>query len=213
MIYGYIRVSTERQDYNNQKHGILEYANKNGLGQIEFIEETISSRKKYTDRDLSNLVDRLKPNDILIVSELSRIGRSLMEVMSIFASLTEKKITTHIVKGQWVIGDPKDDIYSSVLIFAFGLAGQIERDLISQRTKEALALRKAQGYTLGRKKGAIIKSKLDGSETHIIELLKKRVSVASIAKIHSVARTTMVNFIRSRKLMEEVNDVSDTKDK
>jgi putative DNA-invertase from lambdoid prophage Rac len=200
MTYGYIRVSTEKQDFNNQKHGILEYANKHNLGHIEFIEETISSRKKVEHRDISRLISNLKDGDIIITSELSRIGRSLMEIMSIFQNLMEIGVTVHIIKGNFIIGGDENKIQSSVLIFAFGLAAEIERDLISQRTKEALAVRKAKGIVLGRKKGAIVKSKLDGKEKDIISLLEKKIPVASIAKIHSVARSTMINFIKSRKL-------------
>lgn len=201
MTYGYIRVSTEKQDYENQKHGILSYANNHQFGQVEFIEETISSRKKLEERGIFVLMtETLKHGDILVVSELSRLGRSTMEIMTIFKLLAEKEIFTHVIKGGFVIGDPNNKIQSSVLIFAFGLAAEIERELISQRTKEALAVKKAGGMKLGRPKGAIVKSKLDGKETDIIKLIEKGVPVASIAKIFDVARTTMVNFIKTRKL-------------
>jgi len=201
MTYGYIRVSTKKQDYDNQKHGILEYSNSNKLGNINFIEETISSRKKYEDRNISSLINKMNVGDVLIVSELSRIGRSLLEIMSIFKELLERGIITHIIKSNFVIGGDENKIQSSVLIFAFGLSAEIERDLISQRTKEALANKKANGIKLGRKKGSIVKSKLDGKEEEIRELLSKKVSVASIAKINNVARTTMVNFIRGRNIV------------
>jgi DNA invertase Pin-like site-specific DNA recombinase len=200
MTYGYIRVSTEKQDYDNQKHGILEYANKHKLGNVEFIEETISSRKKLEDRDLFNLLNRLKEGDILVVSELSRLGRSILEIMTIFKTLTEKGVQTHIIKGGFIIGGDDNKIQSSVLVFAFGLSAEIERELISQRTKEALARKKAEGVKLGRKKGAKVKSKLDGHEKEIVALLDKEIPVASIAKIFNVARSTMINFIKSRNL-------------
>lgn len=206
MVYGYIRVSTEKQDYENQKHGILEYANKHKLGYVEFVEETISSRRKFEDRDLSRLISNMKKGDILIVSELSRIGRSILEIMSIFKILAEKGIQTHIIKGGFVIGGDDNKIQSSVLVFAFGLAAEIERELISQRTKEALAARKAKGIKLGRKKGAKVASKLDGKEEAIIALLEKKIPVASIAKIFGVARTTMINFIKSRELNKKINN-------
>ena len=106
MIYAYIRVSTEKQDYENQKHGLLEYINKKKLGHCEFVEETVSSRKKFKDRDLSRVIDEMKEGDILVTSELSRIGRSILEVMGIFQLLAEKNIETHIIKGGFVIGDP-----------------------------------------------------------------------------------------------------------
>jgi len=200
MVYGYIRVSTEKQDYENQKHGILEYVNKNRLGHVEFVEETVSSRKKYEDRDISRLIASMKSGDILVTSELSRIGRSILEIMSIFKILAEKGVQTHIIKGCFVIGGDDNKIQSSVLVFAFGLAAEIERELISQRTKEALAVRKAKGVKLGRKKGAKVASKLDGKEEAIVALLEKKIPVSSIAKMFDVARSTMINFIKSRGL-------------
>jgi putative DNA-invertase from lambdoid prophage Rac len=200
MIYGYIRVSTEKQDYENQEHGILEYANRLKLGNVEFKEEKTSSREKLEKRFLWNLITRiLQEGDILLVSELSRLGRSTMEIMTIFKMLAEKKIETHVIKGGFIIGDEKK-IENTVLIFAFGLAAEIERELISARTKEALAAKKAKGVKLGRPVGAKVKSKLDGKESEISALLDKGVPVASIAKIFDVARTTMVNFIEKRDL-------------
>lgn len=202
-IYGYIRVSTDKQDSTNQKHEILEYANKEKMGNVDFIEETISSRVKFEKRDLSNLIMMMKDGDTLLVTELSRIGRSTMEVMSVFKILVEKGVKTHIIKSNFKIGAEEDKITSSVLIFAFGLAAELERELISQRTKSALAKKKAEGMILGRKKGQKVKSKLDGKEENIKELLGKNISVAAIAKIHDVGRTTMTSFIKSRGLKEE----------
>ena len=203
MNYGYIRVSTDKQDHDNQKHGILEYANKIEAAPVSFVSETISSRVKLEERDLWRLMGDLKNGDVLIVSELSRLGRSILEVMTIFKELTEKGVTTHVIKGGFVINGGDNKIQSSVLIFAFGLAAEIERELISQRTKEALARKKAGGMKLGRQKGAKIKSKLDGKEEQITDLLTKGVPVASIAKILGCARGTLTNFIESRKLKAE----------
>ena len=197
-----MRVSTTQQDLEIQRYAILEYANSLNLSNVIFEEETISTRKKFKDRDLFKLVEKLKKDDVLIVSELSRIGRSLLEIMSIFQQLMEVGVKVHIIKGGFIIGENK--IQSNVLIFAFGLSAEIERELISQRTKEALAVKKAGGAVLGRKKGAIVKSKLDGKEDEIKNLLVKKVSVASIAKIHNVARSTMVNFIKSRKIKNDM---------
>jgi len=202
--YGYIRVSTEKQDYDNQKFGILEYANKNDIHDIEFIEEKISSRKKLEDREIWNLVnDKLNERDILITSELSRFGRSISEVMYLFRLMAEKKIKAHVIKNNIRLNEDENRITNQVLIFAFGLAAEIERDLISSRTKEALAMRKAQGMTLGRKKGQQVKSKLDEHKDEIIDLLKKGVNVTSISKIFECGRTTMNHYIQSRKLKEK----------
>jgi len=200
MTYGYIRVSTDKQDLENQKHEVLNYSNIKKLGNVDFIEETISTRIALEKRRIWELIKLLKENDVLVVSELSRLGRSTMEIMTIFKYLAEKNISTHIIKGNFIIGDPDNKIQSTVLIFAFSLAAEIERELISSRTKEALARKKAEGIRLGRPKGSISKSKLDGNEKEIIELLDKKIPVASIAKILSVSRTTMNHFIKSRKL-------------
>ena len=200
--YGYIRVSTDKQDLTNQKHEILAYANNEEMSNVNFIEETISSRVKFEKRDISNLILKMQEGDILLVTELSRIGRSTMEVMSIFKMLIERGVKTHIIKSNFKIGADEDKITSAVLIFAFGLAAELERELISQRTKSALAKKKSEGMVLGRKKGQKVKSKLDGKEESIKGLLEKKVSVASIAKIHNVGRTTMTSFIKSRKLKE-----------
>jgi len=200
--YGYIRVSTDKQDLTNQKHEILEYAHNEEMSNLIFIEETISSRVKFEKRDISNLILKMQEGDILLVTELSRIGRSTMEVMSIFKMLVERGVKTHIIKSNFKIGADEDKITSAVLIFAFGLAAELERELISQRTKSALAKKKSEGMVLGRKKGQKVKSKLDGKEESIKGLLEKKVSVASIAKIHNVGRTTMTSFIKSRKLKE-----------
>ena len=199
--YGYIRVSTQKQDYDNQKFGILEYANKHGIHSVEFIEETVSSTKKLENRKIYDLINEtLKENDILITTELSRLGRSNIEVMHLFKLLTEKKIKAHIIKNDIKLGIDENKIVNQVLIFAFGLAAEIERDLISSRTKEALERKKAQGHKLGRKKGTKVKSKLDDKKEAIKELLEKGVNVTNLAKIFDCARTTMDHYIKSRKL-------------
>ena len=205
--YGYIRVSTEQQDYENQKFGILEYANKNNISDIEFIEEKISSRKKLEERLIWNLVnEKLNENDILITSELSRFGRSTLEVMHLFKLLTEKKIKAHIIKNNIKLNEEENKITNQVLIFAFGLAAEIERDLISSRTKEALALRRSQGMKLGRQKGQQVKSKLDDKKDLIVEYLAKGINVSAISKICGCGRTTLKHYIETRKLREKAKE-------
>jgi len=203
--YGYIRVSTEKQDYENQKFGILEYANKNDIHNVEFIEETISSRKKLEDREIWNLINNtLKEDDIIITSELSRFGRSTLEVMHLFKLMTEKKIKAHIIKNNIKLNEDENKITNQVLIFAFGLAAEIERDLISSRTKEALASRKAKGMKLGRQKGQQVKSKLDTKRDLIVEYLEKGINISAIAKLCDCARNTMDHYIKSRQLDNKV---------
>lgn len=200
MIYAYIRVSTSKQDIENQKYEIMQYCDERRLLVDEWIKENVSSRQKLENRELSSLIDKAQKKDIIICTELSRLGRSLFEVMGILNQLMEKDVKVFSIKEGYELGN---NINSKVLAFAFSLAGEIERDLISQRTKSALSKRKAQGLKLGRPKGSTGKSKLDDKQDEIKELLAKKVSVASIAKIYKVQWLTMNNFIKSRKLKNQ----------
>lgn len=200
MIYGYIRVSSDKQNTENQRFEILKFADSRKVKVNTWIEETVSSKKAIEKRKLNSLLQSLKKNDILIVSELSRLGRSLMEIMSILNSLMEKSVKVFAIKEGYELGN---NINSKVLAFAFGLSAEIERQLISQRTKEALARKKSEGKKLGRPKGSLSKeTKLTGKEKVIQEFLKKRVPVAVIARILEVNRLTLNNFIKSRNLNE-----------
>ena len=159
MIYGYIRVSTKEQDTDKQKFEIFNYAHYKGLKADEIVEETISSRRSYKNRLLGQLIGKVKKDDIVITTELSRFGRSLMEVMEILNQLMQKEVKVYVTKGNMEICE---NIQSKVLAFAFSLSAEIERELISSRTKEALAKVKADGKRLGRPEGSLSKSKLDG---------------------------------------------------
>ncbi len=194
--YAYIRVSTGRQDLKNQKFAILEYANDKKLGNVEFLEETVSGKVSWKKRKLKDLIDKLEKGDNLIVAEISRLGRSMLEIMELLNVLLQKGVNIHIVKGNYEL---KDDIQSKVLAFTFSLASEIERELISQRTKEALAKIKAEGKKLGRPKGSY-SSKLDKKKEYIKELLDKGVSMASIAKILGVHYHTVRNYVKRRNL-------------
>ena len=134
MIYGYIRVSTDKQTTENQRFEILEFANKQGITIDKWIEETISGTQSLKKRELGYLLKHLKANDILIASELSRLGRNLLQIMSILHYCMEIEAKIWTIKDNYRLGD---DIQSKVLAFAFGLSAEIERKLISQRTKEA----------------------------------------------------------------------------
>jgi putative DNA-invertase from lambdoid prophage Rac len=202
MIFAYIRVSTDQQTVENQKFEVLKFADQKKIHVGEWIEETISGTKKYQDRKLGKLLQSLKKEDILIVSELSRLGRNLMEVMSILHDCMEREIKVYAIKEGYELGN---NINSKVLAFAFGLSAEIERTLISQRTKEALARRKSEGQTLGRPKGSLSKeTKLTGKEEEIKDLLRKKVSVSAIGRILGVHRLTVDNFIKTRKLRDDV---------
>lgn len=197
-IYGYIRKSTEKQSFQHMEMEIEQYAKKNGFKIEEWIEETISSRKALNKRQLGLLLEKLKEGDVLITSELSRISRSVPETFSILQACLNKNCQVITIKENYHLGN---DIQSQVLAFAFGLAAQIERELISQRTKCSLASKKEQGIKLGRPLGATTKRlKLAKNLNRIKELLNKGLSKSQIAKILGVQRMTLSRFILKMKL-------------
>jgi putative DNA-invertase from lambdoid prophage Rac len=189
--YAYIRVSTDKQETENQRFEILKYANRKKLGSVEFIEETISGRKSWKNRELGKLIEKLQKGDVLIITELSRLGRSMLEIMELLSILLRKGVEVHVVKNDQVL---KDDLHSKVFAMAFSIAAEIERELISQRTREALARRKAEGKPLGRPKGSF-SSPLDKYRPQIEEFLRKGVSVSSIAKILEVNYNTLLSYV------------------
>lgn len=196
MIYGYIRVSSDKQTVENQRFEISNFCERNELVIDGWIEETISGTKSYNKRELGKLLKRVQKDDLIICAELSRLGRNLFMIMEILNICMTKECRVWTIKDNYRLGE---DIQSKVLAFAFGLSAEIERNLISQRTKEALARKKAEGVTLGRPKGrrsAPDKYKLYGKENLINELLKAHVSKRKIAKICKVDRNTLDRFIR-----------------
>lgn len=198
MIFAYLRVSTDRQSVENQRFELLKYADNKKLQIDTWIEETVSSTKSIHDRKLGQAIGSMKKDDLLIVSELSRLGRNLMEVMSILHHCMEADIKVITLKEGYELGD---NINSKVLAFAFSLSAEIERNLISQRTKEALARKKQEGMKLGRPKGSRNKVlKLSGKEESIKALLEKKVGISAIARILDVNRLTLTQFINSRQL-------------
>jgi len=198
MIYGYIRVSTDKQTTENQRFELLKYADEKKLHVDRWIEETVSSTRRLTDRKLGTLIEEMRSGDTLLVSELSRLGRSLMEVMSILHTLMEKNVKVYTAKERYELGN---NINSKVLAFAFSLSAEIERSMISARTTEALARRKSEGKRLGRPKGSLTRqTKLTGKEDLIREYLRKGISQTVIAKLLDVNRLTLRHFIASRKL-------------
>ena len=198
MIYGYIRVSSDKQTVENQRFEIMQFCAREGLVIDGWIEETISGAKSAAKRKLGTLLGNTKPNDIIICSELSRLGRSMYMIMGILSICLGQECRVWTIKEGFRLGD---DIQSKVLAFAFGLAAEIERNLISQRTKEALARKRAEGVTLGRPKGALSKStKLTGREEVIQLMLDDNMSYAQMARLLHVDRSTLVRFCQSRAL-------------
>ena len=199
----YLRVSKDTQDVNNQRLAILQFAQMERIQVDGFMEVTVSSQKSVKERKIDMLLDQLFEGDTLIISELSRIGRSVGEIITIVDTLVKKRIRFLAVKeGIRLDGSPDcEDIQTKVMITLFGLFAEIERKLISMRTREALATAKAAGKKLGRPKGILGKSKLDNQREEIVQLLALSVPKATIARITGVDRSTIYHFIESRGLI------------
>lgn len=197
MIYGYIRVSTDKQTVENQRFEIKKYAKKNKLHIGEWIEETISGTITPEKRQLGDLLKKIKKRDIIICSELSRLGRNMFMIMSILNILMEKEVLVFTVKEGYKLGD---DLTSKVLAFAFSISAEIERSLISQRTKEALNRKKSEGVVLGRPKGKKSNHyKLSGKEQQISNMIKIGYSKTLISKQLNVSVGTLYNFLKKLK--------------
>lgn len=195
MIYGYIRVSTDKQTLENQKFEIEKFAEANNLKIDSWVKEIISSKIDLKKRKLGKLLNNVKSKDIIIASELSRLGRNLLQIMSILNKLLNSEVQVWTIKDNYKLGE---DISSKVLAFAFGLSAEIERKLISDRTKEALARIKSEGGIIGRPKGSKnIKLKLTGKEKIIKNLIYKGYSKIKIARKLHVHRITLNSFIQN----------------
>src|SRR5574344_1529721 len=195
MTYGYIRVSSDKQTLENQRFEINNFCRRRDMKIDGWIEETISGTKSYNKRELGKLLKKVKKGDMIICAELSRLGRNLFMIMEILNICMSKECKVWTIKDNYRLGE---DIQSKVLAFAFGLSAEIERNLISQRTKEALARKKAEGVVLGRPKGkktAPEKHKLFNKITLIKGLLAENVSKRQIAKICKVDRNTLSRYI------------------
>lgn len=192
-IIGYIRVSSNKQALAHQRFEIENFALKECIKIDTWIEEKISSRKALDKRKLGELLNNLKENDILITCEISRLGRSLLEVMKILEICLNKNCQVWTIKENYRLGN---DIQSKVLAFAFGLAAEIERQLISERTKSSLANIKAQGKKLGRPFTAESKKlKLSKNAKRVKSLWAKGLKKSAIARILGVHRSTVRHFI------------------
>lgn len=195
MIYGYVRVSTDKQSLQNQEFEINNFCQMQQIKIDKWIAEMISGTKDFEKRKLGILLKKLKKDDILICSEISRLGRNLLQVMTILNFCIQKEIQVWTIKDNYRLGA---DIQSKVLAFAFSLSAEIERNLISQRTKEALSRIKASGRKLGRQFGSRNKKHiLDGKEKDILKLINKGLPKKQIAKLMRVSIFTLYQFLKN----------------
>ena len=198
-VIGYVRVSTTRQDADSQRHEILEFTNKQQRPVEEFIEIEISSRKSKKQRRIDELLGKLQPGDTLIVSEQSRLGRNTSQVIELVNELIAKEIQFIAIKqGLHISGE--HDMQTKVMVTMFSLFAELERDIISERTKAALAAKKAGGKRLGKPKGTRQASKLDPHRDRIVECLKYGVAKSAMARMLGTSRTNLVKYIQTRGL-------------
>lgn len=193
MTYGYIRVSSDKQTVENQRFEINKFATDNKLTIDGWIEETISGTKNYKKRELGLLLHKVKKDDLILCTELSRLGRSLFMIMEILSLCMNKECKIWTLKEGYRLGD---DIQSKVLAFAFGLSAEIERNLISQRTKEALARKREEGVVLGRPVGSLSNTtKISGKEEYILYRIKEGCSKTKLSSELHINRTTLYRFL------------------
>jgi DNA invertase Pin-like site-specific DNA recombinase len=192
----YLRVSTIDQDLDKNRSAILELANSNHLGHVKFIEEKVSGKVSWRNRKIAEILDAAHEGDTIIVSELSRLGRSMLECMEILSIATQKGIRVYAVKGNWQLDG---SIQSKIIAMAFSMAAEIERDLISKRTKEALLAKKQRGIPLGRPRG-IGKSKLDPFRPEIEALLNNGSTKTFIAKRYHTSEANLHHWLKLRNI-------------
>ncbi len=194
MVYGYIRVSTDKQTVENQRFEIGQYAKKNHIKIDRWIEETISGTIAPEKRNLGKLLKHIQHGDVLICSELSRLGRSMFMIMSILNELMVMDVAVLTVKEGYKLGQ---DLQSKVLAFAFSISAEIERNLIAERTTEALKRRKAEGKTLGRPKGSKNKAyKLSDKKAEILKFLEDGCTKTFLIEYYNISSATLYNFFR-----------------
>jgi DNA invertase Pin-like site-specific DNA recombinase len=190
----YLRVSTLDQDLEKNKADILRFANDHDLGKVHFVEEIASGRTPWRARRIAGILDESRAGDALIVAELSRLGRSMLECMEILALATRHGLRVYAVKGNWQLDQ---SLQSKIIALAFSMAAEIERDLISQRTREALRFKKAQGFPLGRPRGPG-KSKLDPFRPEIESLLANGATQTFIARRYHTTEANLHHWLRKR---------------
>lgn len=192
----YLRVSTIDQDLEKNKMEILKLANSLELGQVHFIEEKVSGTVPWRKRKIADILENANKGDAVIVSELSRLGRSMLECMEILSISSQKGIRVYAVKGNWRLDD---SIQSKLIAMCFSMASEIERDLISKRTKEALQALKLSGKKLGRPKGTG-RSKLDQFKEEIVALLNNGSTQRFIANRYKMTEPTLYLWMKKHQI-------------
>ena len=195
MNYAYVRVSTQKQDCASQKLAIKNYCRYHRIHNLIFISENISGTKDPSKRKLGDLINTAQQGDLIVITELSRLGRSLMMILDTLQFLLNKGVKVIAIKEGYELGD---NIQSKVLAFAFGLSAELERNLISERTKIGIANARKNGKQIGRRKGQIPRLKLDGRENEIIRLRKQNVSKSRCAILLNVSRITLLKYMRCK---------------
>jgi len=191
--YAYLRVSTDQQDVDNQRHGILEYANTHNIAGLQFVEDSASGKVKWKERKLGDLLLKtMQVEDTILFAEVSRMARSTLQVLEILEHCAEREITVHIVKQKMVLDE---SLNAKITAIVLGLAAEIDREMISMRTKEALAKRKAAGVILGRPRGQAKKLKLDTKSAEIRRYLELGLSKAAICKLVQCSPSTLYEWI------------------
>ncbi len=192
-IYGYIRVSTDKQTTENQRFEIEQYLKNQNRTVDVWVNETVSGTIGYKKRKIGRTLKQLRKGDVLICSELSRLGRTILDVLTILNLCLEKKTEVWTVKERYRLGN---DIQSQMLAFVFSMVAQVERTLISQRTKEALNRLKAEGKKLGRRTGSRNKKHiLDDKKDRILRDLSNGLSVIQTAKKNGIGKSTVYRFL------------------
>jgi DNA invertase Pin-like site-specific DNA recombinase len=194
----YLRVSTFEQDTEKNKAAVLKFANDRDFGKVQFVEEKVSGTKSWKERKIKKIIDDLGEDDRLIITEISRLGRSMLEIMEILALAKEKGIAIYDVKNGWELNGT---IQSKVMALVFSIAAEIERDLISKRTTEGLRVARAKGKLLGRPRGPG-KSKLDKHKDEIISLIKTGSTQVYIAKKYGTSQPNLYNWIKKNGLQK-----------
>ena len=195
--FAYLRISSDHQDVKNQKLGVMEYCNSHNITGLKFIEDTISGKTPWRKRGIGQILTKSKSGDLIIVSEVSRLGRSTLQVLEILEESAQNGVSVHIAKNNMVLdGSMQATITATIL----GLAAQIEREFISARTKEALSKRKQEGMKLGRPKGEANILKLDALHDEIVGYLKKGINKRAISKLIECSPSTLYQWLKRRRI-------------